>query len=525
LRPQVVAGDCSGDVLIAEARLAGEIAGAPGHETSIPGDLVAFSWLDLIVVVAYLVAITAFGAHFSKGQRTLHDYFLGGRRLPWWAIAFSVVSAETSILTIISTPGIAYATDMGFLQLVFGYLVARVVVSFILIPKYFAGELYTAYQLIEKRFGRELKIFTAVLFLATRALAEGVRVFAISIVIEVIFKTGVFTAILIITGLTLFYTFKGGLTAVIWTDVTQLSIYLTGTVIALFIAVHAIPGGWGEVARLAAPAGKFTIFDFNFNWHQPYLFWSGLVGGTFLTTASHGTDQLIVQRLLAARNKRQSQSALLSSGLVILFQFTLFLLVGVVLFAFYHHFPPARAFSRPDKVFPTFVVTRLPRGLAGLLTAAIIAAAMANLSAAFNSLASSSVMDFYKPLFRPDAGQDHYLRVSRGMTLVWGAVLVVIALIAQHAKESVLELALTIASVPYGSMLGIFLLGVLTKTANPRGTLAGALLGLATLIGVVIAGRFGLVTIAWTWYVAIGTLVTFAGGWLASRILRPAATA
>jgi solute:Na+ symporter, SSS family len=486
---------------------------------------VAFSWLDLMVVVVYLAAVTALGAHFGKSQRTLHDYFLGGRRLPWWAIAFSVVSAETSILTIISTPGIAFSSDMAFLQLVFGYLVARVVVSFILIPKYFAGELYTAYQLIEHRFGRPLKVFTAILFLGTRALAEGVRVFAISIVIEVIFKTGVFTAILIITALTLFYTFRGGLTAVIWTDVTQLTIYLAGTALALFLAVRVIPGGWSEVASLAASAGgKFTVFDFHFNWHQPYLFWSGLVGGTFLTTASHGTDQLIVQRLLAAKNKAQSQGALLASGLVILFQFTLFLVMGVVLFAYYHHFPPAHPFSRPDKVFPTFVITQLPMGLAGLLTAAIIAAAMANLSAAFNSLASSSVMDFYKPFFRPDADQAHYLRASRHMTLVWGGVLIVIAFIAQQAKQSVLELALTIASVPYGSMLGIFLLGVLTKTANWRGTLAGAILGLATLITIVICGRLGLVSIAWTWYVAIGTLVTFVGGWLASQFMPNPAT-
>ena len=482
----------------------------------------AFSWLDLIVVVAYLAAITAFGAHFGKSQRTLHDYFLGGRRLPWWAIAFSVVSAETSILTIISTPGIAYATDMGFLQLVFGYLVARVIVAFVLIPKYFAGELYTAYQLIERRFGHGMKVFTAGLFLATRALAEGVRVFAISIVIEVIFKTGVFTAILIITALTLFYTFRGGFTAVIWTDVTQLTIYLTGTVLALFLAVHKIPGGWGEVTHLATlSTDKLAVFNFHFNWHTPYLFWSGLVGGTFLTTASHGTDQLIVQRLLAAKNKAQSQGALLASGVVILFQFTLFLLVGVVLFAFYHHFPPAHAFSRPDKIFPTFVVTELPRGLAGLLTAAIIAAAMANLSAAFNALASSSVVDFYKPFIRPNAGEGHYLRASKLATLGWGAVLILIAFVSQYTRESVLELALTIASVAYGSMLGIFLLGVLTKRANGRGTLIGAVTGLATLVGVVIASEFGLVSLAWTWYVALGTLVTFATGWLASRALAP----
>jgi SSS family solute:Na+ symporter len=473
---------------------------------------VAFSWVDLVVVIVYLIGVTIFGAHFRKSQHTLHDYFLGGRRLPWWAITFSVVSAETSILTIISTPGIAYRSNLAFLQLVFGYIVARFLVSFILIPKYFAGELYTAYQLIERRFGHGLKIFTAGLFLTMRALAEGVRVFAISIVIEVIFKTGIVASLLIITALTLFYTFEGGLTAVIWTDVIQLLIYLSGTAVALILALHAIPGGWSDVAQLAHTAGnKLAVFDFQFNWHTPYLFWSGLIGGTFLTMASHGTDQLIVQRLLAARSKGQSQLALVASGFVILFQFALFLIVGVVLFAFYQHFPPATAFRRPDQIYPTFVVTQLPRGLAGLLTAAIIAAAMANLSAAFNALASSSVMDFYKPFIRPHADQKHYMRVSRGMTLGWGAVLIVIALVAQHLHESVLELALTIASVPYGSMLGIFLLGVLTKRATSKGALVGALLALATL-GLVMA----FTSVAWTWYVAIGAVVTFSAGYVAS---------
>jgi SSS family transporter len=477
----------------------------------------AISWLDLIIVIGYLAGVTALGARFGKRQRSLHDYFLGGRQLPWWAIGLSVVSAETSILTIISTPGIAYATNMAFLQLVFGYLVARVVVSFVLIPKYFAGEIYTAYQLIERRFGRTLKIFTAALFLVTRALAEGVRVFAISIMIEVVFRTGVFPAVLIITLLTLFYTFEGGLTAVIWTDVAQLTIYILGTIFALGVAIHAIPGGWAEVARLARVSGnKFRVFDFHFNWHQPYLFWSGLIGGTFLASASDGTDQLIVQRLLAARNKRQSQAALLSSGLVILFQFALFLCVGVVLFAYYHFFPPPHPFSRTDKIFPTFVVSELPQGLAGLLIAAIIASAMANLSAAFNSLASSSMVDFYKPFIRPDADQTHYLRVSRGITLAWGGILLAIALLSQFLHESVLELALTIASVPYGSLLGIFMLGALTRRATGRGTLIGAIAGLAALAAVVIANAAGWLHIAWTWYVVIGSLVTFGIGWTAS---------
>jgi solute:Na+ symporter, SSS family len=476
---------------------------------------VAFSRLDLVVVVAYLIGVTAFGAHFRRSQNSLHDYFLGGRRLPWWAIALSVVSAETSILTIISTPGIAYHSNFAFLQLVFGYLIGRVVVSFILIPRYFAGNLYTAYQLIEKRFGGNLRVFTAGLFLATRALAEGVRVFAISIVIGVIFRTGVLTSVIIITILTLFYTFEGGFTAVIWTDVIQLSIYLSGTALALLLALHAIPGGWTAVSQIAhAGLDKFQVCDFRFNFHEPYLFWSGLIGGAFLNTASHGTDQLVVQRLLAARNKLQSQIALLSSGLVILFQFSLFLVVGAVLFAFYHFHPPATPFSRPDRIFPSFVVTQLPRGFSGLLIAAILAAAMANLSAALNALASSSVVDFYKPFVRADADDLHYMRVSRAMTLLWGGVLILIALAASLLHESVLELALTIASVPYGSMLGIFLLGVLTRGATARGALLGALAGLAALSGVILFTH-----VAWTWYVPIGTSVTFLLGWIVSVLL------
>ena len=472
----------------------------------------AFSWIDLAVVIAYIVAITAFGARFRKAQRTLHDYFLGGRRLPWWAITLSIVCAETSILTIISTPGISYHSNLGFLQLIFGYLLARVVVSFLFIPRYFAGELYTAYQLIERRFGHGLRLFTAGLFLLTRALAEGVRVFAISIVIAIVFKTGVAASLVIIFAMTLLYTLEGGLTAVIWTDVIQLTIYIVGTVVALFVALHALPGGWGEVMHVAqAAGGKFALLDFHFNWNQPYLFWTGLVGGMFLNTASHGTDQLVVQQLLAARNQRQSQGALLASGVVVLLQFSLFLVVGVVLYAFYLRFPPVVPFGRPDQIYPTFVITRLPVGLCGLLTAAILAAGMANLSAALNSLASSSVVDFYKPLARPQTDDRHFLRASRLATLIWGVVIISIALGAQYLQRSALELALTVASIPYGSMLGIFLLGTLTKRASGRGALAGALVALAVM-GFVVACT----SLAWTWYVALGTVVTFTVGWVAS---------
>ncbi|HTV56171.1 MAG TPA: sodium:solute symporter [Terriglobia bacterium] len=470
--------------------------------------------VDLVVVIAYLVGITIFGARFRKSQHNLRDYFLGGRELPWWAITLSIVSAETSILTIISTPGIAYSSNMNFLQLIFGYLIGRVIVSFVLIPKFFSGEIFTAYQFVEKRFGHALKVFTAALFLISRALAEGVRVFAIAIVFEIIFKTGVLPAVVIVTVLTLIYTFEGGFTAVIWTDVVQLTIYLVGSIIALVLALHWIPGGWGTARHLASLSGnKLQVFNFRVSFHEPYVFLSGLIGGAFLDSASHGADQLIVQRLLAARTRRQSQAALLSSGLVILFQFALFLAIGVVLFTYYHYFSPGRSFQRTDQIYPFFVVHSLPAGLAGLLTAAIIAAGMANLSSALNALSSSSVMDFYRPWVRPNRDERHYMRVSRGMTIFWGAALIGFALVAHLLKESVLVLALTIASFPYGSMLGIFLLAVLVTKAHWQGTLVGAVTGLVALAAVM---KFTFV--AWTWYVAIGTVVTFFTGWAVSAL-------
>jgi SSS family solute:Na+ symporter len=478
---------------------------------------VALRPVDLAVILAYLVGITIFGARFRKSQHNLRDYFLGGRELPWWAITLSIVSAETSILTIISTPGIAYSSNMNFLQLIFGYLIGRVVVSFVLIPKFFSGEIFTAYQFVEKRFGHALKVFTAGLFLISRGLAEGVRVFAIAIVFEIIFKTGVLPALVLVTVLTLIYTFEGGFTAVIWTDVIQLSIYIVGSVIALVLALHWIPGGWGTVSHLARVSGnKLEAFNFHLSLREPYVFLSGLIGGAFLDTASHGADQLIVQRLLAARTRRQSQAALLSSGVIILFQFTLFLVIGVVLFTYYHFFPSGHLFQRTDQIYPYFVVHSLPMGLAGLLAAAIIAAGMANLSSALNALSSSSVMDFYRPWIRPGRDEQHYLRVSRGMTILWGGALIAFALVAHLLKESVLVLALTIASFPYGSMLGIFLLAVLVRKAHWRGTFVGAVTGLVAL-GAVIA----FTSIAWTWYVAVGTIVTFFTGWAASALWQP----
>ncbi len=479
--------------------------------------------LDLVVIVFYLAGVTLFGMRFRGGQKTLKGYFLADNAVPWWAISLSIVAAETSTLTVISVPGLAYDKNFCFLQLVMGYLIGRVVVSFVLIPQYFRGELLTAYQLIERRFGQRLRALTAGVFLATRAAAEGVRVFAVAIVVRVAMGAllaGVsdfqrdLVAIAIVTVLTLMYTIKGGLKAAIWTDVMQQTVYVTGTIVALFTILHLVPGGWTTIHQVAGQAGKFQVFDFTLNSTTTYTLWSGIIGGAFLTTASHGTDQLIVQRLLAARSQRQAQTALLTSGAVIFFQFSLFLMIGAMLFVFYRFFPPQAAFSRTDTIFPEFIVSRMPRGISGLLIAAILAAAMSNLSAALNSLSSTAIVDFYIRL-RPDSSEKRRIWLSRAAMIGWALVLFVLALVARHGGR-VIEVGLTIASVAYGGMLGVFLLGVLTRKASENGAMIGMICGLALNLYL-----WFFTTVSFTWYVALGSIVTFAVGYAASRIAQP----
>lgn len=459
---------------------------------------------DLAIIAAYLAGVTWFGARFRKQQRSLKDYFLGGKSAPWWAIALSIVSAETSTLTIIGTPPLAYAGSFVFLQVVLGYLLARLVISAIFLPQYFKGQLFTAYGLMERRFGPRTRRVTSGIFLITRSLAEGVRVFAISIVISIILHTGETLSILVIIAITLFYTFEGGMTAVIWTDVVQMGMYVLGAGVSFFVLTGKIPGGLGHMVQVAGAAGKLRVFDFHWSWTNPYTFWAGVIGGCFLTTASHGTDQLVVQRLLSAGSERESRMALLSSWIVIFVQFSLFLTIGTLLWVYQggHHFGS----DELDRLYPSFLWNSLPIGVAGLAMAAILAAAMANLSAALNSLASATVADFYQPLTGARFSAAHYLRVSRLSTIVWGGVLAAIGLFARH-WGSVLESGLSIASVTLGILLGVFLLGVLTKRVDENAAIAGVVSGAAVMLYV----KFG-TSIPFTWWVLIGSAVTFGVG-------------
>jgi len=470
-------------------------------------------YLDLAVILTYLLGITWFGARFRRGQKSLRDYFLGGRTAPWWAISLSIVSAETSTLTIVGTPALAFAGNLGFLQIVLGYLAARIVISALFLPHYFRGEMFTAYELMRRRFGERIRKLTASIFLVTRAMAEGVRVFAISLVISIVLGTGEIASIVLILVLTLIYTFEGGMTAVIWTDVVQMTLYVLGAILSFVVILGKIPGGWEHVAAVAGAAHKFTIFDFRFSptmefFSRTYTFWAGIAGGCFLTTASHGTDQLMVQRLLSARDERQSRAALLASWVVILIQFTLFLLIGILLYVYYgdqHLTPPAKL----DRVYPEFVWNNMPPGIAGLIIAAILAAAMANISAALNSLASTTVVDFLRSRAK-ELSEVRALKIARWATVGWGLVLLAIAVAARNS-QSVLEAGLTIGSIPSGALLGTFLLGVLTKRPREGAAMAGVVAGLSVILYVNLRTH-----IAFTWYVLIGTTVTFSVAMLAS---------
>ena len=487
---------------------------------------------DLILIAVYLLGITLFGLRFRKADSSLSSYFLAARSVPWWAIALSIVSAETSTLTIISVPGIAFGGNFTFLQLVFGYMVGRLLICVLFLPRYFEGELFTAYQLIDRRFGSALHKVTAGLFLLTRAAAEGVRVYAVSIVVGIAIGTNDVASIVIISMLTLVYTFEGGMAAVIWTDVVQMGLYVGGTVIALFTLGAKIDGGWSTVHAITSAAGKLQTFDFAFNLTSSYTFWAGLIGGAFLTMASHGTDQLMVQRLLAARNLRDARVALLASGGVVLVQFTLFLVIGAGLFVFYGQHPALLTVHGSDRLFPAFIVQQMPVGVAGLLIAAILAAAMSNLSAALNSLSSTTIVDFYLRL-RPGATDKRRNFLSRVATVGWAVVLVGIAIYAVQVggKGHVVEMGLSIASVAYGALLGVFLLGTLTRYATQAGAIIGMVVGFALNLALYLpkilpvpslhVGGFALSNIAFTWYVLIGAVVTFAVGSLFSVIGAP----
>jgi solute:Na+ symporter, SSS family len=486
-----------------------------------------FTTLDSIVLVVYIGAVTVWGIWLGRGQSGARDYFLGGRSMPSGAVLFSVVATETSTLTFLSIPGLAYATNLNFLQITIGYLLGRTIVAFVFLPAYYRGELTTAYGLLETRFGLPTRRFASGIFMFTRALADGVRLFATAIPLALITGWSYPVSILVMGVATLVYTYFGGIRAVVWMDLVQTLVYMGGAVLALFVLINGIPGGWGGLLAAAGEAGKLDLVRLDFAWSAPYTLWAGLLGGAFLSMASHGTDQLIVQRLLTCRNLRQSQMALIGSGLVVIVQFALFLVIGLGLWIFYAE----REFARTDEIFATFIIEQLPPGITGIVIAAIFAAAMSTLSSSVNSLASATTYDFYAPL--RGKGEADLFRMGRVFTLVWGAILVGGALLFRSRDTPVVELGLAIASFTYGGLLGGFFLGVLNRRASQRDALVAIAVGLLVMSMVVFGrwwaplfagvGLHGVAdllmaagAIAFPWHVVMGTLITFTVGSLLS---------
>jgi SSS family transporter len=479
--------------------------------------------LDLIIIFGYLIGIVLFGTWFGRKQKTTSDYFLGDRSVPWWAVAFSIVATETSTITFISVPGIAFgrAGNFQFLQLVFGYLLGRIVISILFIPSYFRGELLTVYQLLDRRFGGKIKMLAASLFVVMRNIADGIRLLLTAIVLAAVYtsfqpganvETITIGSIVLIGVAMIIFTYFGGMEAVIWVEVVQLGIYIAGAIAAAVVLINSISGGFATANALAHQFGKYSVFDFAFDYTKTYTFWSGLIGGCFLTMSTHGTDQYLVQRYLCTNRPRTAIVALLTSGAIVLAQFIGFLFIGVLLFGFYY--PNVDQFTSGDRVFPDFITKHMPSGLSGLVVAAIFAAAM---SSSLNSIAATAVNDLYKP-FRPARSDKHYLKVSHVLTLIWGVVQIGVALAVRNQPGSALSKALSIASLINGPILGVFLVGTfLRRVSQPP-----ALIGMIVSSGVMLYVFFGRTDIAWTWYVFIGSLITFVVAWLASFAFEPA---
>jgi len=489
-----------------------------------------FTVLDGLVIVLYLGGTTALGIWVGRRQTGSKDYFVAGRQIPWWAVLFSIVATETSALTFISVPGLAYTGNLGFLQVVAGYILGRIGVALLLLPRYYEGEIVTAYTLLEKRFGLATRRMTSIVFMVTRGMADAVRVFATAIPVSLILGDSVPRewamplAIVVLGILTIIYTYRGGMRAVVWTEILQASVYLLGGFSALVVLGQVVPGGWSEILARAGAAGKLTALDFSFTLSNPHTVWAGLIGGGFLSMASHGADQLIVQRLLSSRNLREAQRAIIGSGIMVFAQMALFLFVGIGLWAHFN----GQAITPTDSIFPRFIIEEMPAGLVGLLLAAIIAATMSTHSGAINSLAAAATHDIYMPLTKRTAEDPLTFRAGRRFALFWGVVLTGGALLFKEQGTPVVVVALGIASFTYGGLLGVFFLGNFWPRARQRDAILGLSIGILTMSFVVFAGRFiaafpGLEStlgpfarIAWPWYVLIGTSITMIVGIISS---------
>ncbi|HQY21612.1 MAG TPA: sodium:solute symporter [Ignavibacteria bacterium] len=483
--------------------------------------MINFSPVDYTIIIVYLIAVAIFGIITSGKQTSVKDYFLGSRNIPWWAACFSVVATETSTLTFISIPGLAYISNMNFLQLSIGFLIGRIIVAMVFIPRYYSGNMETAYEFLGNRFGEPMRKYASVTFILLRIFADGVRLFTTAIPIKFITGLGYFECILIVGVITLIYSYIGGIKAVIWTDVIQMFVYTFGAVASMVIIYNLLPNGWDDVTAFANPGDKFQIFNlkmsdsFSSFFTGGYGLIGGLVGGAFLAMASHGTDQMIVQRLLTCKDKRSSQKAVIVSGIIVTVQFTIFLVVGLMLYALYEGVDfkslviNGQNLTKSDEIFPMFIVQSLPVGLAGIVVAGLLSASMSTLSSTFNSLASTTILDLFKgKKFIKDEKDE--LKYSKLATIFWAIVIMGTGLLFQSETNPAVDFALKIQSLIYGGLLGVFLLGIMSVKAQLKDAVISYTFAIVILSLLFILPKFGVMpAINLTWFTLFGVVITF----------------
>jgi SSS family transporter len=479
--------------------------------------------LDLAIIVIYVLGMTVLGVWFTRSQKDLRTYFVGGRNVGWFMVLVSIVATETSAVTFLSVPGVAYSPKDGnltFLQLSFGYIIGRCLVAWFLLPQYMRGDLFSGYQVLRERFGPSVQRVASGLFLVTRTIADGLRIYLTALLLSCVGWSMEF-AILVVGVITIVYTYLGGMKAVIWTDLIQFAIKIAGAVLAFVFVLHLLPGGWDQFLDEGQTAGKFKLIDTTWNATIAYNLWAGLIGGAVYSMASHGADQLMVQRYLCTRSLSQARLALCLSGVVILFQFLLFLAIGVGMYLLVKQglFQEAAGATRNDEVFPLFIIHQLPTGVVGLLIAAVLAAAMSTLSSSLNSSANALVTDFYRPL-RPNHPEKWYVLLSRVMTAVWGVAQMAVAYAADQigSDNSVVNRVLAVAGAAFGLVLGLFILGSLRKPVAARAALAGLVCGALAVLGVWLPGAFGSPLLAWPWYAPVGVATTVLVALFVSRL-------
>jgi SSS family transporter len=458
---------------------------------------VAISSIDALIVVIYVLAAATLGIVLGRGQKDNREFFLADHRLPTWALLLSIVATETSTVTFLSIPGKSFVDggNFTFLQIAVGYVLGRLAIVAWMLPAYFRGEMLTAYQVLEQRFGATTRRLASLVFLVMRNLADGLRLMLAAMVLKSAFGFDYITCVLIISAVTALYSCAGGVRSVVWNDCLQFAVYMLGAVAVFVVILQRVPGGWEEIWRFGTSTGRFQFFDSW--WSNPDItIWSGTIGGAFLALATHGADQMMVQRYLCARSQGSAGWALATSGFVVFLQFLFFLCMGVALAAFFHHVPPPRPIEKGDDALVTFVVNFTSPGLRGLVLAAIFSASM---SSSLNSVTSSLISDWLEPIFGKPSDRNGLL-LARTLTIVFAVVQAVVAIIAYGFRPTIVDAVLAIAGFSTGLILGLYGLGLFTKRTSEPIALVSFLAG--TIVTCWVAFR---TDTHWSWFTLVGS--------------------